>query len=88
MHSTTKLLPKWRELCANHDLGPRLIPRDVTTRWNSSYDMLKVAVKYRPVIDDMVSDKKTKLRKYELDDAEWDCLKDLLRVLKVPFSFV
>ncbi|KAJ7263158.1 hypothetical protein B0H12DRAFT_988313, partial [Mycena haematopus] len=57
VNSSTKLLPKWRALCSQHGLNPRLIPRDVATRWNSTFDMLKVAIQYRPVIDAIVSDK-------------------------------
>jgi hypothetical protein len=49
--------------------------------------MLKIALKYRPVIDAMVADKKTKLRKLELDDDEWETLGDLFGVLKVGVLF-
>lgn len=61
----------------------RLIPRDVKTRWNSTYDMLKLALKYRVVVDDVTADKALKLRKYELDDEDWTIIADLMRVLKV-----
>ncbi|KAJ7078467.1 hypothetical protein B0H15DRAFT_788958, partial [Mycena belliarum] len=82
VHSSTILLPLWRQTCVDLGLQDRLIPRDVATRWNSTYDMLKVAVEYRVVFDTIVSDKKTKMRKYELDDIEWEALSDLLVVLK------
>ncbi|KAJ7697117.1 ribonuclease H-like domain-containing protein, partial [Mycena metata] len=82
IHSSTVLLPQWRTVCQQLDLSPRLIPRDVATRWNSTYDMLEVAVEYREAIDTLVADKKTNLRQYELEDEEWEVLKDLLRVLK------
>jgi hypothetical protein len=45
--------------------------------------MLKVAIEYREVIDDITANKSLKLRKYELDDNDWDILNDLLHVLKV-----
>ncbi|KAJ6467612.1 hypothetical protein DFH09DRAFT_1009157, partial [Mycena vulgaris] len=45
--------------------------------------MLKVAIEYRIPIDIMTADKKTKLRRYELDNEEWESLKDILRVLKL-----
>ncbi|KAJ7483740.1 hypothetical protein B0H11DRAFT_1647285, partial [Mycena galericulata] len=83
IHSSTLLLPMWRRLCVGEGLKARVIPRDVATRWNSTFDMLKVAIEYRTIVDLMVSDKKTGLRKFELDDLEWLALKDLLRVLKV-----
>jgi hypothetical protein len=48
--------------------------------------MLKVADDYRAVIDDITANKTLKLRRYELDDQEWEVIVDLLRVLKVyPF---
>lgn len=83
VRSTTIALPAWREVCAVNGLPPRLIPRNVTTRWNSTYDMLSVAVEYRTAIDDITADKSVKLRKYELDEEDWEIVRDLLHVLKV-----
>lgn len=45
--------------------------------------MLTVAFKYRAVIDDVTGNKTLKLHQYELDDGEWEVIKDLLRVLRV-----
>jgi hypothetical protein len=50
--------------------------------------MLNVAIGYRKVIDDITANKSLKMRQYELDDEGWDIIKDLLRVLKVNFSFI
>ena len=66
-----------------HKLPAHLIPRDVKTRWNSTYDMMKIALKYRSAIDDITANKSLKLRKFELDDKDWKIIRDLLRVLKV-----
>ncbi|KAF8165730.1 hypothetical protein B0H34DRAFT_643420, partial [Crassisporium funariophilum] len=41
VHSSTILLPEWRRV-----LTDRLSPRDVSTRWNSTFDMLHVALRY------------------------------------------
>jgi hypothetical protein len=43
----------------------------VTTRWNSTYDMLDFAVRHCSAIDDITGDKTAGMRKYELDDEEW-----------------
>ena len=66
-------------------LAVRLIPRDVKTRWNSTYDMLKVTLQYRLAIDDITGNKTLKLRKYKSDDDDWEIISDLIRVLKVTY---
>ncbi|KAH7910435.1 hypothetical protein BJ138DRAFT_1126854 [Hygrophoropsis aurantiaca] len=87
IRSTTILLPAWRRMCVTEDLKPNLIPRDVATRWNSTYDMLEFALKYRAPIDVITSDKTTKqAKKYELDDDDWKIVVDLVAVLKVGAS--
>ena len=63
------------------------MPRDVTTRWNSTYDMLSFAVKYRKAIEHITSDLKNDLRKYELTDTEWWIADELKETLKVSFLF-
>lgn len=87
IHSTTIALPAWHKACTANSRPIRLIPRDVKTRWNSTYDMLTVAFDYRTVIDDITANKSLKLRRYELDDQDWEVVEDLLRVLKVCFFF-
>lgn len=54
------------------------MPRDVATRWNSTYDMLAFAVAY-----DMTGDRGHGLRKYELNSEEWRLAEQLHDVLKV-----
>ncbi|KZV81576.1 hypothetical protein EXIGLDRAFT_576533, partial [Exidia glandulosa HHB12029] len=55
LHSTTKLCPRWKELCEAHKIALLTMPRDVRTRWNSTFDMLEMALRYRPVIDSITS---------------------------------
>jgi len=65
-------------------LAIHMMPRDVTTRWNSTYDMLVFALKYRSAIDEISGDRG--MRKYELDNEEWDLVQQLCDVLEVrPF---
>lgn len=45
--------------------------------------MLKMAFDYRLAIDNITGNKNLKLRKYELDDDDWEIISDLIRVLKV-----
>ncbi|TFK73076.1 hypothetical protein BDN72DRAFT_745039, partial [Pluteus cervinus] len=57
VNSSTILLPAWYAILAELGLDRKLLPRDVRTRWNSTYDLLVVAIKYRKAVDKMTSDK-------------------------------
>jgi hypothetical protein len=59
-----------------------MMPRDVSTRWNSTFDMLDFAVKYRAAIDSITSTRDLNLRKYELADNEWAIAEQLCGTLK------
>lgn len=83
INSTTLLLPKWFSTLEDLKLDERTMPRDVSTRWNSTYDMLKFAIDYRKAIDRLTGDKNLGLRQYELDDDEWEIAKQLSSLLMV-----
>jgi hypothetical protein len=46
VNSTTKLLPAWKKQLEEIELAICIMPRDVTTRWNSTYDMLSFAYEH------------------------------------------
>ena len=83
IQSPTSALPAWRRRCKEFDLKSRIFPRDVVTRWNSTFDMLSFALEYRAVIDAMTADKNLKFRAFKLEDEEWLIVKDLVNVLRV-----
>jgi hypothetical protein len=64
-----------------------MMPRDVTTRWNSTYNMLDFFTEYRAALDIMTADRDMNLRKFELSKKEWDMVTELCEVLRVRFSF-
>lgn len=63
------------------------MPRDVTTRWNSTFDMLNFALEYRKAIQVTTSDLDLDLRQYELSRDEWRIAGYLRDVLKVRVQF-
>lgn len=83
IHSTTLLLPAWKAMLEKLELAIRIMPRDVTTRWNSTYDMLIFAYKYRDALKGLTSDLNNGLQEFELDDGEWELVKSLINILKV-----
>jgi hypothetical protein len=84
--STTILLPQWYKILSSFRLPRRMMPRDVSTRWNSTYDMLLFALDFRPAIDGMTALRDLDLRKYELSPAEWGIAEELRDVLRVYFQ--
>ena len=74
----TIALPAWCKACTTHKLPVRIIPCDVKTHWNSTFDMVKMAFKSHPAIDDITANKSLKFHKYELDDDIWKVIGDLL----------
>jgi len=83
INSTTIALPAWRRICRELELKERLIPRDVVTRWNSTYDMLRFVLTYRTAIDKITADESLKLRRYKLDNDDWVIIEELVCVLEV-----
>ena len=65
----------------------RKMPRDVSTRWNSTYNMLKFALMYSEPINQITGDRSMKLHQYELKDHEWTIVEQLRDCLKVCTSF-
>jgi len=62
------------------------MPRDVSTRWNSTYDMIKFAIEYRVALDMITADRDMKLRQFELSNEDWDMATELGKALQVFIS--
>jgi hypothetical protein len=63
-----------------------MMPRDVSTRWNSTYDMLEFALEYRTALNTMTADRDMKLRQFELSKKEWGMASELCNALQVHLS--
>lgn len=83
INSTTLLLPAWARCLEELELELKLIPRDVTTRWNSTYDMLNFVLEHRKAIDNYTGDRRNDLRGFELTVEEWRVVKQLCGILEV-----
>ena len=64
-------------------LDARMMPRDVSTRWNSTFDMVDFAIDYQPAIDVITGNRDMKMRSLELDAPEWAIAKEIRDTLKV-----
>ena len=63
------------------------MPRDVSTRWNSTFDMVQFAVAYHEPLNDLTGSRAMKLRNYELTEEEWQIAEQLSGVLNVSIYF-
>ena len=57
--------------------------RDVSTRWNSTHDMLTFAVEHKKQLSELTSDLTNDLRAFELSQVEWKLAEELRDTLKV-----
>jgi len=83
INSPTLLLPKWQEHIDKTPFKGRTLPRDVATRWNSTYDMLSAFLTMREPISSFLDRSSNGLSQYILDDDEWEVIEGLVSALKV-----
>ena len=83
MNSSTLVLPAWRRLLEELEKPNRLMPHDVTMRWNSTYDVLNFALEYHEAIDILTANQQNELQAYELNEREWAIARQLSKILEV-----
>ena len=81
-----KLIPEWKQIIAELNLAPKMIPQDVSMCWNSTFDMLDMALEYQKGVIAMTERQQNGLHNLELSDNEWDILGKLCDVLKVTVT--
>ncbi|KAI6097184.1 hypothetical protein F5141DRAFT_1011488 [Pisolithus sp. B1] len=87
IHSTTIVLPTWDTACKEAGMGMRQIPWDVSTCWNSTFDMVSFIVEYRTPVEALTDKCCLSLAAYALDKHEWLVLGQLCEVLKVSHGY-
>ncbi|KIK17267.1 hypothetical protein PISMIDRAFT_111858, partial [Pisolithus microcarpus 441] len=83
IHSTTILLPAWHATCKETRKKVKQIPHDVSTRWNSTFDMIDFILEYREPVDAITDKRRLGLATYALNEHEWVVLGQLRDVLKI-----
>jgi len=87
-NSSVLALPEWFYILDELSLDAHMIPHDVHTHWNATYDMLDFAYEYKEAINQITDRCEMKLRDYEIEPHEWDIIKHLQDVLSVcPLMF-
>ncbi|KAE9387864.1 hypothetical protein BT96DRAFT_777490, partial [Gymnopus androsaceus JB14] len=91
INSPTLLLPQWRETVANtefknfvpcHDKN-HVLPHDIATHWNSTYNMLSAFIKMKSAVVDFLDHASNGLADYALSLEEWEAIGDLVKALKI-----
>jgi hypothetical protein len=88
-NSSTLTLPQWYWILEALSLDTQVMPHDVHTRWNATYDMLDFTYQYKQVINKITDICKMKLHEYKIEAHEWEVVQQLQDLLKVStFSCV
>ena len=83
IHSTTLLLPAWREILEKLNEKVTYIPCDIATHWNFMFDILDYVLQHRKAVDGITQRQELGLRRFELSDEEWWIVEQLHKVLLV-----
>ncbi|PBK70789.1 hypothetical protein ARMSODRAFT_849654, partial [Armillaria solidipes] len=54
IHSSTILLPEWKKIVTELKLAQKMLPHDVSTCWNSMFDMLDAVLAYKSAIKELI----------------------------------
>jgi hypothetical protein len=69
-NSSTLILPQWTKILEELELNDRMMPWDVSMRWNLTFNMLKFAIEYCLAIDTIIAGHDMKLHNYKLGKEE------------------
>jgi hypothetical protein len=84
-NSPTITAPAWKKACKESKLSYASIPRDQPTRWNSTYQLLSFAIKYKAAFTVLLD--RASLKLPSIAEDEWEGAEQLCSLLEV-FSFL
>ncbi|KAG2120469.1 uncharacterized protein F5147DRAFT_563274, partial [Suillus discolor] len=87
IHSTMKLLPAWHGILEALKMKVTTLPQDVSTHWNSTFDMVEYALRHQEAIDAVNQRRDLGLQQLELTDQEWVIAEQLQDILKDAMMF-
>jgi hypothetical protein len=87
-NSTTLLLPRWREQVSATSFKNWILPRDVATWWNSTYDMLAAFVEMKDPVSKFLDRSSNGMAEFLISDEEWDAIEGLVSALRVFSIFL
>jgi len=86
INSPILLLPQWHTLL-QHEVPTQFhsctLPRDISTHWNSTFNHLAAFIELETYVDKFTSAQDHGLRDLKLTKEEWECIKQLVKVLQV-----
>ena len=85
-NSSTLALPEWFHILNELSLNACIMPCDIHTHWNATFDMLEFAYEYKDAINQITDRWEMKLHNYEIEPHEWDIIKQLWDILGVSTS--
>jgi hypothetical protein len=76
-NSSTLALPQWYQILEALSLDAWVMPRDIRTCWNATYDMLDFAYQYKWAINKITDIHKMKLCEYKIEAHKWEVVQQL-----------
>lgn len=83
-----QVLSTWKDILTNLHFTISLMPRDIATCWNSTFDLLVYALKHRKAVHLLTQWCELGLRKFELSNNEWATIEQLHSILKVSNTMI
>ncbi|KAJ3770658.1 hypothetical protein FB446DRAFT_646578, partial [Lentinula raphanica] len=79
--------PMWRAHVSEMEFKDQVLPQDIATRWNSTFDMLNAFLQMKDLVSGFLDHSSYQLVEYILDEDEWEAIEGLVSVLKEATIF-